>query len=83
MKKLLFTNHFSSIDPNSIFSNVQSPGEIQIFSFLNFIWCLINETSGMPFSATITFTSEAGNLNGLSPSCQLNATSLMEYQFDW
>ena len=36
MKNLLFTNHFSSIDPNSIFSNVQSPGEIQIFFFFKF-----------------------------------------------
>ena len=33
MKKLLFTNHFSSSDPNSIFSNVQSPGEIDNFFF--------------------------------------------------
>ena len=36
MKKLLFTNHFSSIDPNSIFSNVQSPGEIDNFFFFKF-----------------------------------------------
>ena len=36
MKKLLFTNHFSSTDPNSIFSSVQSPGEIDNFFFFKF-----------------------------------------------